>query len=107
MIAPNGGWVAQAACRACPEVFYTHKRTTLRDIEVGLALCQGCPVRKPCLREALEHDEPWGIWGGTTEEQRAWARAGDGQPSTQWEERLLAFGSSATRGPSPLRRELR
>lgn len=31
--------------------------------------CKGCPVRKRCLEYALIYDE-YGIWGGTTEDER-------------------------------------
>lgn len=33
-------------------------------------LCEGCPVRAECLQWALDHEE-FGVWGGTTEEERA------------------------------------
>ena len=36
-------------------------------------LCRGCPVQTECLTWALENKEA-GIWGGTTEPQRARAR---------------------------------
>lgn len=34
------------------------------DQDQAREICQGCPVRMPCLRGALERGEPWGIWGG-------------------------------------------
>jgi WhiB family redox-sensing transcriptional regulator len=33
------------------------------------AVCQDCPVIKPCLHFALKHHER-GVWGGTSERQR-------------------------------------
>lgn len=39
------------------------------------AICITCPVRRPCLTEALEGDER-GIWGGTSRRQRmTWLHA--------------------------------
>jgi WhiB family redox-sensing transcriptional regulator len=32
--------------------------------------CTSCPVRDACLQHALEHNERYGIWGGTTPEER-------------------------------------
>ncbi|HVM01911.1 MAG TPA: WhiB family transcriptional regulator [Acidimicrobiales bacterium] len=34
------------------------------------AICQSCPVRKPCLDYALGIKEPHGIWGGLNEMER-------------------------------------
>ena len=33
-------------------------------------ICAGCPVRRECLDFALGHDQVYGIWGGTTPEDR-------------------------------------
>lgn len=35
------------------------------------AHCSVCPVRVDCLQWAIEHDERFGIWAGTTGRQRA------------------------------------
>lgn len=32
----------------------------------ALKLCEACPVRKECLKDALEEKQIWGIWGGLT-----------------------------------------
>jgi transcription factor WhiB len=32
---------------------------------IAKAICKGCPLREPCLREAMD-GEYWGVWGGTT-----------------------------------------
>jgi WhiB family redox-sensing transcriptional regulator len=41
------------------------------------AVCDGipavrppCPVREKCLKYALDNDERWGIWAGTTQKDR-------------------------------------
>ncbi|MEJ8645170.1 WhiB family transcriptional regulator [Streptomyces sp. MS1.HAVA.3] len=33
-------------------------------------MCAGCPVRRACLDHALRTREPFGVWGGLTEEER-------------------------------------
>lgn len=43
-------------------------------------ICQECPVQQQCLEEALERDEPHGIWGGFTPPERL--RIKRGQPVT-------------------------
>ncbi len=42
----------------------------------AIAECFGCPVLEPCREWALEHDEPWGIWGGLTPAARQQIRRG-------------------------------
>ncbi len=34
------------------------------DIARAKAICAKCAVRESCLDEALEREEPWGVWGG-------------------------------------------
>ena len=34
------------------------------DIARAKAMCGLCPLRESCLAEALEREEPWGVWGG-------------------------------------------
>lgn len=36
----------------------------LLDIARAKHVCSTCPVRTPCLEDALERREPWGVWGG-------------------------------------------
>lgn len=54
-----------------PDWFHPGKRTRRSDIDAALALCALCPVRGHCLQNAIDNNDPWGIWGGTREEQRA------------------------------------
>lgn len=37
---------------------------------IAKAVCHRCPVEDECLEYALENDERWGIWGGTSEGER-------------------------------------
>lgn len=34
------------------------------ELETAKALCRECPLRQPCLDEAVARAEPWGVWGG-------------------------------------------
>lgn len=34
------------------------------DLEQAKTLCAACPIRRACLSDALEREEPWGVWGG-------------------------------------------
>ena len=35
----------------------------------ALKICEACPVRKECLRWALDTKQVWGIWGGNNYKQ--------------------------------------
>jgi len=34
------------------------------EIAEAKLICQTCPLRLPCLEQAIERGEPWGVWGG-------------------------------------------
>lgn len=34
------------------------------DIARAKAICAKCALREQCLSDALEREEPWGVWGG-------------------------------------------
>ncbi len=40
------------------------------QIEVAKAVCITCPVRQECLEHAITTNQEYGIWGGTSEEER-------------------------------------
>jgi WhiB family redox-sensing transcriptional regulator len=66
------GWMAQGACqRADPELFFPIAAggANLPRIKAAKAICQGCPVRDPCLSYGLATRQD-GIWGGTTPDER-------------------------------------
>ena len=64
------GWYHRAACRGrwtpADDPWFTPPHDS------ALAVCQTCPVREPCAEAGAS--EPYGIWGGMTERQRAEAR---------------------------------
>ena len=68
-------WATFAACQdANGMTFFPQTRS---ETEAALAVCAICPVRDECLEHALETNERFGIWGGTTEkERRALSRIG-------------------------------
>lgn len=88
-------WRDQAACaRVGPDLWFpdchdqpwTEERR--EDIEASKAICAACPVREPCLADAatFEAGKPishrFGIWGGTTPQERLAADTTPARPAT-------------------------
>lgn len=66
-----GPWVRRAACGGRSElerVFFPERGDPHGPAK---AICERCPVQRECLRFALDTDQPFGIWGGTTARERA------------------------------------
>jgi WhiB family redox-sensing transcriptional regulator len=66
-------WRDDAACRDHdPELFFPEGTAgpAVDQAERAKRICQSCPVRARCLRFALGHGLAFGIWGGTTGEER-------------------------------------
>lgn len=69
-------WQSQAACRGMDSSIFFHpraERTVAREnrINAAKAVCRECPVIEQCLDHAIRVREPYGIWGGLSEEERA------------------------------------
>lgn len=67
-------WRHRAACRdEDPELFFpvTDMGPAARQAEKAKSICATCPVRERCLRFALDNGLTYGIFGGTTEQERA------------------------------------
>jgi WhiB family redox-sensing transcriptional regulator len=65
---PPDHWQDRAACFGVePDVFFP-----VSEEEAGpaLAFCSVCRIREECLAWALKNGERYGVWGGTTEQQR-------------------------------------
>ena len=66
-------WRDGAACRhRDPELFFPDGTLgpAARQADQAKLVCQSCPVRRPCLDFAQRHGLAFGIWGGTTGEER-------------------------------------
>jgi len=71
----NYSWQERAKCRGeSTELFFLpyNARTTEKKkrIMAAKAVCNGCPVIQECLDFALSTEEPYGVWGGKSEEER-------------------------------------
>ncbi|MFN8077289.1 MAG: WhiB family transcriptional regulator [Kineosporiaceae bacterium] len=75
---PTGpaAWAGRALCaQADATLFFGDASTWQR----ARRICHDCPVRLPCLAEALDARIDHGVWGGLTErERRALLRARPG-----------------------------
>jgi WhiB family transcriptional regulator, redox-sensing transcriptional regulator len=70
----NGeNWRSSGACRSAdPDLFFpiSGEGPGERQIARAKLICAGCPVRQECLEFALANAQTYGIWGGTTVEDR-------------------------------------
>lgn len=72
----NWEWQRDAACRGLSVTMFFHpgrerghaRRQRITDAK---ELCATCPVIAECRQYALDTREPYGIWGGLSEEERA------------------------------------
>ena len=63
-------WMADAVCTSTdPDLFFP-ERGERAKYAAAKAICETCPVRITCLQWALDTNEPYGIYGGTTERDR-------------------------------------
>ncbi len=61
-------WMDHAACRTQPtDVFFP---TTTAGYKAAQALCAGCDVQSTCLAWAVATDQPYGVWGGLSFDER-------------------------------------
>jgi len=74
-VASNWEWQYEGACRSLPTEMFFHPegergpRRRAREI-AAKAVCASCPVIAQCRAHALAAQEPYGIWGGLTEDER-------------------------------------
>jgi WhiB family redox-sensing transcriptional regulator len=65
--------VGEIPCRQFPDLFYPDSpsdRQNREDTYYAKQLCKECPVIDECLMYALKSNEPYGIWGGWTPDER-------------------------------------
>jgi hypothetical protein len=61
-------WTQAAVCASVdPELWFPEKGNSAARAK---KICATCPVREPCLQYALDNDDRFGVFGGTTERDR-------------------------------------
>lgn len=75
-VAEEWNWQLAATCRGMEVELFFHpagerRAQKQRRIDQAKAICHACPVLEECRRHALRAREPYGIWGGLSEEERA------------------------------------
>ena len=68
-------WQLRGLCRGKDSSLFFHpegERGAARSSRELAAkeICMNCPVQIPCAEHALRVREPYGVWGGMTEEER-------------------------------------
>ena len=69
----NEPWRLRASCRTEPTESFFPEREGGRGTQLAAeaqAVCHTCPVRQQCLDYALSDAAIFGIWGGTTDQDR-------------------------------------
>lgn len=72
-VTENTEWQLKGACRdEDPELFFPVGKMgpALEQIEEAKDICRVCPVREECLDWATRTGQKFGVWGGTTEDER-------------------------------------
>ncbi len=80
-VADRWDWQLDGACRRVgPETFFhpEGERGSARQLRDNAAkeVCASCPVMAQCRAHALAVREPYGVWGGLTEDEREAVYAG-------------------------------
>jgi WhiB family redox-sensing transcriptional regulator len=68
-------WQLEGACRGEDPGLFFHpegERGPIREAReaAAKAICGRCPVVNECAAHALRVREPYGVWGGLTEDER-------------------------------------
>ena len=68
-------WQTQGACRTADASLFFHPDgergpARRRRDAAAVEVCEGCPVLRACRSHGLSVREPYGVWGGLTEDDR-------------------------------------
>lgn len=71
----NYEWQFKAACVGMDSNAFFYEpaergHSKMKKIRAAKAVCKTCPVINECLKHALDAEEPYGVWGGLSEEER-------------------------------------
>ncbi len=73
LFADQPAWQEQALCaQVGGEAFFPEQGNPAGPAK---RICARCPVQVECLEYALDNNEPYGVWGGMTPEERKRAAA--------------------------------
>lgn len=76
-------WMERAACRGFPTALFfpaeAEDDQSDGDNEIAKAICASCPVQEPCRAHQME--EPYGVRGSLTAEERGFRKRGRLDPS--------------------------
>lgn len=69
-------WQYQGSCRDVDDTLFFHPEgergaARRRRAEAAKAICHGCPVMLQCREQSLAVREPYGVWGGLSEDERS------------------------------------
>lgn len=69
-------WQLRGACRGTDSAIFFHPENERGPARAArerkaVTICARCPVLARCRQHALSVQEPYGVWGGLTEAQRA------------------------------------
>lgn len=75
-LAEDWEWQQHGLCRGVDSSVFFHPEgerghARANRAERAKVLCQRCPVLEACREHALSVGEPYGIWGGMSEAERA------------------------------------
>ena len=84
-VAQEWEWQLEGACQGLNSSVFFHpdgERGSARARRAYQAkmICRACPVLEQCRRHAMAVREPYGVWGGLTEEERREMWAGTAEP---------------------------
>lgn len=77
---PDYNWRRDALCYGkLADLWFppNDKTNRLSYSDIGVMICEQCPVWEQCLEDGLE--ELWGVWGGLTPKERSVLVLGGGQ----------------------------
>ncbi|WP_030234922.1 WhiB family transcriptional regulator [Streptomyces sp. NRRL S-350] len=68
-------WQLEGACRTVDSSIFFHPSNERGSAakareEAAKSVCARCPVRRECRSHALTTREPYGVWGGLSEDDR-------------------------------------
>ncbi|MDR0481631.1 MAG: WhiB family transcriptional regulator [Cellulomonadaceae bacterium] len=69
-------WQYQGQCRDADDTLFFHPEgergsTRRRRAESAKAICHTCDVMVQCREQSLRVREPYGVWGGLSEDERS------------------------------------